>query len=240
MNYTSQVHEKKIAAFAGVFTDVQAVYVYKDLESNFLYANPFCLKFLGCKKDEQILGKNDHDFLWCEFADLYKNEEKNLIKTGSCISLVPSTNQQNEEVLFFSTRELIKDSQGNPIGILCQAKPITNKGILELSNLLNVNSKNGQKSVLTCEQNFSAPSELTKRERECLFFLLRGYSAKMIASIFFLTERAIEAHVERLKYKFNVHSKFELIATAIHMGYLYDIPKSLLNKRSHQRLAAMR
>lgn len=229
MNETCEFQRTKITALASAFSTVQTIYVYKDLESNFLYANPYCINFLGYKNEEQIIGKNDYDFFWCDYADLYKKEEADVIQQGSYASLVPSIDSQGEEVLFFSTRELFLDHNKTPIGILCQAKPIHDKKILELSNLLNTDSKSNKK-IISCEKPLALPEKLTKREREFLFFLLRGYSAKMIANTFFVTERAVEAHVERLKQKFDVNSKHELVAKAIHLGLLYDIPKSLLNK----------
>lgn len=227
---TSCIHRQKISGYEIAFKDTRAIQVYKNLDSNFLHANPYCIEFLGLKKSSEVIGKNDYDFFWCEYAHLYKSEENKVITEESYVSLVPSINRNGDEILFFSTRELVYGDNHFPIGILCQARPIMRKEILELSNLLDRNIFSNKKHVFTCNKNENLSINLTKCERECLFFLLRGYSAKMIANTFFRTVNSVEAHIEKIKNKFNVSSKFELIAKAIQKGYLYDMPKTLLSK----------
>lgn len=225
----------KIAHFSSSFSDSRAIYVFKDLSSNFLYANPFCVSFLGYSKSDSLLGHNDHDFLWCDYADLYKQEEREVLDGQSYISLVPSVDSKGDDILFFSSRELVYDNGARPIGILCQARPVVNKNTLELSNLLSGSKKTTE--TYTSGREINSQYNLTKCERECLFFLLRGNSSKMIASILCRTKKCIDFHVENLKHKFGVASKFELTTKAIHEGYLYEIPKSLLkNKNLVERL----
>lgn len=233
--------EEKINNFSCTFKDTQAIWVFKDLQSNFLYANPFCVNFLGYKKPSKLIGKTDSDLLWCDFSKLYKQEERETLESKSYTSLVPSTDKKGGEVLFFSSRDLVFDNTQNPIGILCQARPITNKNTLELSNLLHssiIRSTSNPKQPFTPERkpNNSLSRTLTKCERECLFFLIRGNSAKMVANTLCRSQKSIEFHVENLKQKFQVKSKFELTAKAIHEGYLHEIPSSLYNKQLTKKL----
>lgn len=52
---------------------------------------------------------------------------------------------------------------------------------------------------------------LDVRDKEILFHLVRGKTAKMIARILELSYRTIEHRLEKIKYKFGVSSKAELI-----------------------------
>lgn len=52
---------------------------------------------------------------------------------------------------------------------------------------------------------------LSKREIECLYFLARGKTAKMIAKILTLSPRTVEYYIDNIKVKLNVRSKSELI-----------------------------
>lgn len=70
---------------------------------------------------------------------------------------------------------------------------------------------------------------LTSRESECLFFLLRGNTTKKIGKILKLSPRTIEQYVEILRHKFNCTTKSELISKAIEYGFLNYIPKKLLD-----------
>jgi DNA-binding CsgD family transcriptional regulator len=51
----------------------------------------------------------------------------------------------------------------------------------------------------------------TQREKEILFHLVRGKSAKSIAHVFRRSPRTIEQHIENMKFKTESHSKAELI-----------------------------
>lgn len=53
---------------------------------------------------------------------------------------------------------------------------------------------------------------LTKREKDILQLLVRGYSAKMIANDLKLSKRTVEYYLENIKSKLRVDSKSELIA----------------------------
>ena len=67
------------------------------------------------------------------------------------------------------------------------------------------------------------PNNLTKRERETLYYLIRYYNQKEIATILNLSPRTVETYINSLKEKFNVTQKRELITTAIQKGYAMPI-----------------
>lgn len=53
--------------------------------------------------------------------------------------------------------------------------------------------------------------KLSKRESECLYYLLKGSSAKQIALKLNLSYRTIETYVSHLKDKFNCRTRIELV-----------------------------
>jgi DNA-binding CsgD family transcriptional regulator len=59
---------------------------------------------------------------------------------------------------------------------------------------------------------------LSKRERECLFYIVCGKSAKSIAKILGISNRTVESYIEHLKEKFHCHNKADLIESAIKSG----------------------
>ncbi|MFN7096007.1 MAG: helix-turn-helix transcriptional regulator [Gammaproteobacteria bacterium] len=73
------------------------------------------------------------------------------------------------------------------------------------------------------------PHDLTSRESECLFYTLRGKTAKDIARLLAISPKTVEFHMEHLKAKFGCYNKSELIAKAIDLGYLNKIPASILS-----------
>ena len=70
---------------------------------------------------------------------------------------------------------------------------------------------------------------LTPRQQECVFLLIRGKTVKQIADILTLSVRTIESYIEAIKYRLGCTHKSQIIEKAIASGFLYFVPKSLLN-----------
>lgn len=73
--------------------------------------------------------------------------------------------------------------------------------------------------------------KFTKREMECLYFIIRGKSAKIIADHLCVSRRTVEDYVNKLKIKFSVKNKYELISTAVRLGYFNVVPNRFQNKK---------
>lgn len=54
---------------------------------------------------------------------------------------------------------------------------------------------------------------------------------KIIADYLCVSRRTVEDYVNKLKIKFSVRNKYELISTAIQLGYLNAIPDRFQNKK---------
>lgn len=52
---------------------------------------------------------------------------------------------------------------------------------------------------------------LTAREKECVFYYLKGFSAEETAKALFISRRTVEAHFEHVKQKLNLSSKRQLL-----------------------------
>jgi DNA-binding CsgD family transcriptional regulator len=70
---------------------------------------------------------------------------------------------------------------------------------------------------------------LSSRENQCLFFIIRGKTAKEIGNILGISYRTVEEYTQSIKNKLNCKSKHELIAYSIEQGYLNVFPETLLN-----------
>ncbi|MEO8402099.1 MAG: LuxR C-terminal-related transcriptional regulator [Gammaproteobacteria bacterium] len=62
---------------------------------------------------------------------------------------------------------------------------------------------------------FHNASYYTKREKECLFYILRGKTARETGKLLNLSTRTIETYINNLKIKLNVSTKSELISKAL-------------------------
>ena len=72
--------------------------------------------------------------------------------------------------------------------------------------------------------------DLSKRECECLFYMLHGQSAQNISNVLGITRRTVESYIENIKNKMAVSSKRDLIDKAHHLGYALTLPLNMLKK----------
>jgi len=226
----NKTQEGLISEFRTIYDDVPFIVSYKKPNLEIIYCNKLMAQYTGHQQTNEVLGKTDFDFRWAEFAHLYTQHERDALNNKIYPALYPICNYEGKEGLVIIHRIPLFDNLAQPKGVLSHAYFVTSKQGLELSNLLLEGEpvRNCRGYSIGKNQDIS----LTRRERECLFYLVRGKSNKGIANALNLSDRTIEAYVEQLKFKFNCAYKGELIDKAVEMGYLYDLPSSLLRSRS--------
>ncbi|MBS0357987.1 MAG: response regulator transcription factor, partial [Proteobacteria bacterium] len=69
----------------------------------------------------------------------------------------------------------------------------------------------------------------SKRESECLYFIIRGKSCSEIASMLKINRRTVEVYVDNLKNKLKVCNKSQLIEKSLELGYYCVIPESIIH-----------
>lgn len=67
---------------------------------------------------------------------------------------------------------------------------------------------------------------LSKRERECLLYIVHGKTAKDIAKILGISNRTVESYIEHLKKKLHSLNKAHLIDNAIKSGLIEIVDKT--------------
>ncbi len=138
-------------------------------------------------------------------------------------------------ITVFGEKFLIRDEEDNIAGVACHLYDITSSNIIDIYRVMSL-MKN-QTSPKKLAQQFSYMLEqgypdvqLSNRETEILFFLLRGKSNKQIAALLHLSPRTIESYVERIKDHLICKSKAEVIEKGIFLGYMNILPQSLFEK----------
>ncbi len=71
---------------------------------------------------------------------------------------------------------------------------------------------------------------LSKREAECLFYLIRGMTMKAIGKILGISERTVENHIAKIKDKFDCRKKDDLIQYCLEHNLYNLVPESLVPK----------
>jgi len=74
----------------------------------------------------------------------------------------------------------------------------------------NINKREGELKMYSLGEKYQN-IHFSKREAECMSYLLRGKSTRGIAKILGLSPRTVEYYIRIMKKKLNCRTKFELI-----------------------------
>ncbi|MBX9587203.1 MAG: LuxR family transcriptional regulator [Gammaproteobacteria bacterium] len=220
----------KLKHYKKIYEDAPYIVTFKEPEElKIIYANNAMRNFVGSTSLYEIQEKTDFDFRWEQFAPLYLRHEQDTLEGKNYVALYPGCDYQGVETLFICHRAIVTNDFGELDGVLTHTYILQDRKHLELSNLINTEINNATLEHFTVGKG-NDEIYLTKREREVLFYFLRGKSCKEIGRILDISHRTVEVHVSTLKLKFRSNSKSELTAKAISVGFLYDIPTSLFHK----------
>lgn len=210
-------------------------YGLKDINGYFLNCTTEVLQVFSTKKlkcREEVFGK--HDIELCDNVNvvkIYQDGDEIARTKKNYLGIEPAF--INNKYTYLLARKLpICDKLDNVIGTFFHAF------FLEQSHLtLFFDQLQQQQALMPSTKEFCETSgqdklyQLTSRESECLFYTIRGKTAKDIARILNISAKTVEYHMEQIKTKLGCYNKSELIAKAIDLGYLNKIPTSILSVR---------
>lgn len=126
---------------------------------------------------------------------------KNMPKIG--VIEPPLPHPDGRDRYYVSTRLPLQNQDKKIVGIL---------GIsIETSNINSLQQTTLKNNINTYLENLESRYNLTKRQKECLYYLTKGMSLKQISRLLNLSSRTIEHHIEFIKIKLGCFSRAHLI-----------------------------
>ncbi|MFN7096693.1 MAG: helix-turn-helix transcriptional regulator [Gammaproteobacteria bacterium] len=182
---------------------------------------------------KEIINKHECDLYQKEhwpYFDLWNLNNDIAYKSKFCHTIEPCF-WRNQPAYAICHKRAVVDRSNRIIGSLGQAVEIIDRRRLNflkdsIDNCLNKYAFNETVSFKSHIHNPDHP--LTNRESECLFYILRGRSAKSIAQVLNISAKTVEFHMENLKNKFDCVNKSQLIEKAMELGFAELLPMSLV------------
>jgi DNA-binding CsgD family transcriptional regulator len=166
----------------------------------YISCNDFMAQVLGFNKGVEILGCTDFDLSWTESAPLFRGNDNQVIRAEKPKTFIETGRlAHGENSSAFSYKWPLRLQSKKIVGIMCISIPV------EKDTSLNKNSID----IIACEY------DITKRQKECLHYLVRGMTIKEIGSILGLSPRTVEHYIEALKIKLDCNSRSQLIAKVL-------------------------
>ena len=104
---------------------------FKDLDGKFITVNQALATFIGTSIEDMI-GKTDYDFMQPSYAQIFLEEDHQVLKSRKKLTIINHFPKgMDDYVAFETTKFILSDSFGEPIGIAGIARNITHRLKLE-------------------------------------------------------------------------------------------------------------
>ncbi len=232
-------NRKSLKEFSQIINMFPNFISIKNKKFYYTAVNSTVANILGCKSPEIVMEKNINDtHIQAPAALLAEDfyEEDHLVITENkrikvfCFAYYAD----NKNHAFFGEKFPIKNKKNEIVGIGCTSMDVSSSNMINFGLMLakqnsRYSAKFNKKQFTFILKENQPNIQLTSRQKECLFYIIRGRSTKSIAAELNLSPRTVEKHVDIIKTKFKCYSKNALIEKAIHLGFLNMIPERLLS-----------
>lgn len=245
-------------SFYSLIDIIDASIYWKNKKGVYLGCNKYMLKMAGLNNINEIIGKTDYDMPWKNYANKINEIDKLVLINGIYYGEENTTIKNNINKIFLTTKTQLLDNKNKIVGIIGASIDITDRKEKELLKieiekqkviieekkkfktlidqmsqlinsfkLTNLNDKIGNQIKIT-EKDKNI--ELTRREKQILYYISLNKSPKDIATILTVLENkqlssaTINSIINKKLYaKFNVHNLGQLIEKATTLQLLPSI-----------------
>lgn len=191
---------------------------FSDTQGIIQYTNNMNAQYCGFYSYEEAIGKTLNTVFTPKTADIIRENDINVMREERSLILEESGFRQNGMPIHALVVKLPWYDMANTIKGIFGCAIISNE-ITSIANFLTIIKEwgllNKPKIANNQPEYFIASVKFSKREYECLYYTVRGKSAKQIAFHLKISTRTVEEHLINIKNKLNVYSKNELIDKTI-------------------------
>ncbi|MBS0351337.1 MAG: helix-turn-helix transcriptional regulator [Proteobacteria bacterium] len=215
-----------------ILSGVPGLVVWMLPDAQFMCANQRAISAMGFTGVTQLVNryprdmKNESSKLHDQFV---KNTRYVFQNQCSVMSVYSVYLADQRWALFIGEEQPLVDVNQSIIGVCSHTMEVTTTPIA--SHLAQLFIDHRKKSAIHLQQGLYHYSEryehwnLSQRQGECLFWLLKRKSASEIGALLGLTKRTVESYIRLIKSKFQVHTWSELSDFADEQGLQSYIPK---------------
>ncbi len=192
----------------------------KDLNLRYINVSPEFVRHSGLNNADDLVDLDDTHMPWVEYAEQYRNDDAHVIQFGRLQKIEPFMNFYGDHFYTMVTKEQFRN-HGIIVGIIGNSHILSTQLQKQLKQLRALDKVISSEKTLKYTLQ-SCYKNLTKRESEIFFLMLRHFSAKMVAKKLEISHRTVEKHIEMIKHKLNLQSKNDIIEYAI-QNHLIEI-----------------
>lgn len=193
----------------------------KDKNSVYRYVNPTTVMASGYQKDEMI-GNNDFNFSWNDSAELFIEQDKNTLKGNTPFLIDTPMSRDGSRLIILSQKKPLYEGNIKLLGVICTGLYFDKENYKNIFRALWHGFKLTdfitpmQKKMKLVYGNL----EFNIKQARIVGYLLRGCSAKQIASKIFLSSRTVEKIITSIHQEIGCRNKNEFIEKAFALGFI--------------------
>lgn len=220
--------DKEVHSALSIFNALPDFVCWKDTDLNYAMMNDASAKLFGFQSSSVSFNQiSDHD-LQCDAAALapqFQQDDQHIFSTGEELTIFNFCKYDHDQwKLLFGKKSLILDAAGNKKGVYARFMDVTNCPAFQLIVGICMSDQTQSLQLNYIVKDSIDEFQLTKRESQVVFYLIRGNTAKEIARKIHLSFRTVEKHIDRIKKKMNVYTRSQLIEKALSAGLLSFLP----------------
>jgi DNA-binding CsgD family transcriptional regulator len=181
---------------------------------------------LGFSNPDQIIGCNDYD-MRCkgvQLAALFREQDRQVFHTHQPLLTLNIVQYQPKPGVMLGLKEITCNNQLSINGRLLPADYFQILGFHHLLKDHDYYQQNTNRCFIISRQI----GNLSKKESEVLYHLIRHRSARQTANYMVLSQRTIESYISNIRNKLNCGNITQLIEKSIFLNFQDQIPAHIL------------
>lgn len=180
----------------------------KDEQGLFLECNAAQASTFGVDNAKTVVGCRDLDFICEKENDIIKKNDQEILQTNMPKILLEYGFIDRQPTPYLSYKFPLLGLNGKTLGIFGISICLENNLCIPSSLSLPTTSSFPH---LHQEAKINEKQNITNREKECLFYLTQGMTAKQVARKLNISPRTVEHLIDNMKRKFHCSTRAELI-----------------------------
>lgn len=233
MNINDQLNDSK-----NILNQMPNFLMLSTVEHKISFVNDLAARVMGFKSSKEAVDVH-YANIKCqaaEDAEVFCEQDKLVFSRLEKVTTLGYHRYKNADdwALILCEKSPLFNPRNELIGVITYWLDATNHNLIDYSQFIYFSIKENTptyKNSFILSSRTMNPYRLSDRQLECLFFLLRGQSAKTIAKILSLSPRTIESYLNEIKNKMSCSTQADIIEKALSEGLLNILPHSFIKSK---------
>lgn len=229
-------NNENLTFYKNLLRQLPGLVVLANKKSQCIYTNDYTAKMFGYKDGVSMEGIDSRSMRCSavENAEDFIVQDQIVIQNGIGLTILDiHVYADGQGRVLLSKKTPFKENNIN-VGYIFHGMEIHATVLNQVSSALIQSDKKYRAKAVAQQRSYIInptifKKSITKREVDCVFYLLRGNSMKMIAKNLNLSPRTVESYLEQIRIKLKCTNRSDLIEKCLAEGYLNYIPSNILS-----------